>query len=70
MNNRSLTNRVCRLALTLMLLVCLMAWGVMPAPAKTASTQIDLIGPAGSGQFGATVTVLPEWQYRRHGPLL
>ena len=32
--------------------------GVVPVPAALASTQIDLIGPDGSGQFGMTATVL------------
>src|SRR4051812_44028463 len=39
------------------LVVCLLF--VMPA----AATQTDIAGPAGSGQFGASVTVLPNGNF-------
>ena len=59
MKTYSLTDGFFWLALALMLLVGLML-GVMPASTTTASTQTDLVGPAGSAQFGKTVTVLPN----------
>jgi photosystem II stability/assembly factor-like uncharacterized protein len=60
MLTQPLTTRLARLTLTLLLLVGLMTSGVTPASTTTASTQTDLIGPAGSGQFGKTVTALPN----------
>jgi hypothetical protein len=34
--------------------------GVSADPASTPSTQIDLVGPPGSGEFGKSVTALPN----------
>ena len=34
--------------------------GIIDPPTTIASTQIDLVGPTGSGQFGTSVTVLPN----------
>jgi len=52
-------NRFIRQALTLVVLVGLLL-GTLPASTTFASTQTDLIGPAGSGQFGQSVRTLPN----------
>jgi hypothetical protein len=57
-NNYSMT-KYFRLALSWVMLVGL-AVGTLPTPPVSASALIDLIGPAGSGQFGKNVTVLPN----------
>jgi len=40
-------------------LLAALTWGATPAPTAAASTQIDLVGPEGSGTFGKSVTPLP-----------
>ena len=55
----SLVKRLSQLALPLLLLVVAIL-SVQPAISKAVSTQIDLVGPAGSGQFGKAVFALPN----------